>query len=197
MNISLAAVLAFIGLFITARFQRTHWLRSTHEEIRVRETKEASELVKDIATTFDRRIAAQRLLLLNMDSQDREKFEEIYLDAVREYMHRFNEIRYRLNFYLTYGDVLKFEADLNNRIVVNGSKISLMISSPEKVETADRSKLDNDLSIISALVFRYCRDISEKISKNDFGSLRRISNWKDPENQFVTIGFLLKRLLNI
>lgn len=197
MNISLAAILAFLGLFITARFQRTHWLRSTHEEIRVRETKEATDLVKDIAFIFDKRIAAQRLLLLNANSDKQASFREPYLEAVKEYMQRYNEIRYRLNFYLSYSEVLNFERNLNDRMVSNGSKIALLIAQPENFTDVQRAKLNEDLSIISASVFTYCKNISGRISKGDFGSLRHISDWKNPNNEYTTISFLIRRLLNI
>lgn len=195
-NIPLTVIIAFFGIFITALFQRRHWLRTTREEIRVRETKEASDLVRDISRSFDKRISAQRLLLLNLKSSDREKYRESFRLAVIEYAEGYNDIRYRLFFYTSYQRVLDFERNLHERLVHNSDRI-LSLMKQRKSQTKITYELNDELSKISANVFHFCTDLSTEIAAEKFGTLRMVYDWRNPKNEFVTSWYLVKRLLNI
>lgn len=195
-NIPLTIIIATFGIFITARFQRYHWLRSTREEIRVRETAEASELVREIAVAFDKRITAQRRLLHGIGSPDEKIIKELYSGAVREYAETFNSIKYRLFYYTSYQDVLDFESKLHNRIVTNAEGIHQIERTGTPLSRSS-AELEKDLSILSAKVFHYCRNMSENIANEQIGSLRRLHDWKDPKNEFVTNWHLIRRLLNV
>ncbi|MBO9456117.1 hypothetical protein J7376_11090 [Paracoccus sp. R12_1] len=196
MNIPLAALLAFVGIFVTARFQRMHWLRATREEIRVRETKEATALVSDIATAFDKRIVAQRFLLLNLSDVNKDRIIDEYRAAVKLYSESYNEIRYRLFYYTSYSEVLYFENKLNNKIVEHGNLVVKLLKQDAPLEMQIAS-LDGELSIISTKVFQYCKKLSGLISEEKIGSLQKIYDWKDPKNEYISDWRLIKRLLNI
>ncbi len=195
-NVPVTVIIGIIGVILTAWFHRLHWVRSTREEIRVRETKEASELVQDIAGLFSKRIAAQRLLLENINSDDFNKYLNDYRDAVKIYMENYNEIRYRLTYFKSYSVVLDFEQELNDKIVLNSGQISLVIRRG-KFLPEEKTKLSKELSVVSAEVYKFCARLSDDIAKEKVGRLRRISNWRDPNNEFVGNWALIKRLLNI
>lgn len=208
-NVPLTIIIAIFGVFLTARFQRYHWLRSTREEIRVRETNEASELVRDIARAFDKRITAQRSFLWNLSSPDSNKTQKTFEAVTNEYANNFNEIRYRLFYYSSYQEVLEFEQRLHDRIVANANEIRHIskhgrprrrsiwhISKHGGPRSRSIAELDNDLSILSAKVFEYCAKLSQEIATENIGSLRRLNNWKDPNNEFITNWHLIRLLLN-
>ncbi|WDA13646.1 hypothetical protein [Paracoccus marcusii] len=195
-GIPIAAILAIVGIFITANYQRRHWLRATHEEIRTRETREANDLLRDIARIFDKRIACQRLYLLNLEDENSSEYKKSYMDSVKEYSGSYNDLRYRLRFYTSYASVLDFEKTLNDRIVKNGNRISTIAKLNNRSES-EVSEIDKDLSIISAKVFEFCARLANKISAEDFGSLRKLSSWNNPSNEYITNWWLIKRLLNI
>lgn len=195
-NIPITIIIGIIGIFITARFQRYHWLRSTREEIRVRETNEASQLLRDIALAFDKRITAQRSFLLNLSSPSADEAKQAFTAAVREYSESFNEIRYRLFYYTSYNRVLEFEERLHERLVTNANEI-LGVSRHGRALGRSVQELDDDLSLISAKVFRFCERIANDISNENIGSLKRIYDWTEPRNEFVTNWHLVKRLFNV
>lgn len=191
-----AAFAALVGVLLTAGLQRRHWLRTTQEEIRVRETREATELVRDIAKIFDARIAAQRLYLRNIGSDSHDALKSQYTSALKEYMGNYNDVRYRLMSYHSYATVLEFEETLNNRIVQN----SALITEAERTSSSSQEKIrkaDDDLSVVSAHVFRFCARMHKEIGKENIGTLRSLKNWQDPANPYVTNWALVKRLLNI
>lgn len=194
-NIPVTVLIAFLGVFIGAWLQRRHWLRSTYEEIRVRESKDASDLASEIARVFDKRITAQRNYLLTKFSKTGNENENAYKSAINEYSDSFNDIRFRLFYYLSYKEVLKYESDLHNRLVKNGGEIAPIRNMREYRKR--KEAINNELSIISARVFMFCRLLSLKISREEIGSLRRLKDWKNPQNEFISIFFLLRRLLNI
>ncbi|MWD30055.1 hypothetical protein E0K89_021495 [Aquicoccus sp. SCR17] len=205
MNIPITVAIALFSVFIGAWFQRRHWLRSIAEEIRVRETADASALIDLIATTFDERIIAQRLFLGSIGDQERQKEARIeYREQLKSYFGKFNTIRGKLFFYFSYQTVVDFENELHNRIAENGLAIERLSRQYEKRGllksnkdlAREKARLNNDLSQISVLVFKKCRGLYELVSGHDFGSLRQINNWRDPENEFVSSLKLLRKVLN-
>lgn len=198
MSVPITVVLGLAGVIIGGWLQRRHWLRTTREEIRVRETSEANSLIKDIAEYLDKRISTQREFLHSIsDSQEaRESARAEYKKAISEFGSRSNAIRSHIYFFFGYQEVLRFEKSLPEKIVINGLKCEHLFRS-EKA-TQDRiSELDLELSKISSLIFIYCGKLSRKVSAEDFGTLRKIRNWQDPNNPHITLTDLTKRLLNI
>ncbi len=193
LGIPITIIIAFLGVILTAYFQKQHWLRATREEIRVRETNGASELAQDIAKIFDRRIAAQRSLLRNIDSKSHKNY---YFSAIREYGLNYNDIRYRLYYYIGMRNVVYMESNLNDRVVYNAREIDFFLKNGRFINK-DCDELINDLNIISAHVYRFCSKFSEAVAKGEVGAIKKVSDWKDPNNEYVSNWFLLKRLLNI
>lgn len=195
-NVPITIIIAVLGIFLTARFQRIQWIRTTREEIRIRETKGATDLVSDIAKAFGRRITAQRSLLRNLKSRKVKKCRDGLDLAIKEYSEGYNEIRYRLNYYTSYQKVLDFEREIHDRLVSNLNKIYALANS-KRHSSMEVRKLDDDLSRVSELIFRYCQKLSEEIASENIGRLSEIHDWEDPDNEFIGSWYLIKRLLNI
>jgi hypothetical protein len=162
----------------------------------VRETNGATDLVRDIAKAFDKRITAQRTLLRNLGSPNIEALRDSSNLAIKEYSEGYNEIRYRLNYYTSYQEVLDFERQLHDRLVSCSNQI-YEIAKLSARRASKVQELDNELSLVSELVFKYCRNLSNDIANERIGSLPKIHDWKDPDNEFVGSWRLIKRLLNI
>jgi hypothetical protein len=177
-------------------------IRDRSKEVRVRETADASKLIDLIAETFDKRIAIQRAFLYSIGDEDRADYIDKYREAVIEYAEKINIVRSKLYFYFSYEEVLRYEQELHVRLVVNAEAISNLRNRYEELSSSGLSdnevfRLNEDLSIISAKVFRYCQTLYVKVAKLEFGSLRTIHNWTDRSNDFVSSVKLLRRVLNI
>ncbi|MBO6860623.1 hypothetical protein [Roseibium sp.] len=202
MSIPITIIIGLLGVLIGIWFQRRSWLLSIAEEVRVRETADASKLIDLIAETFDKRIAIQRAFLYSIGDEDRADYIDKYREAVIEYAEKINIVRSKLYFYFSYEEVLRYEQELHVRLVVNAEAISNLRNRYEELSSSGLSdnevfRLNEDLSIISAKVFRYCQTLYVKVAKLEFGSLRTIHNWTDRSNDFVSSVKLLRRVLNI
>ncbi|SFN60992.1 hypothetical protein SAMN04488056_101462 [Cohaesibacter marisflavi] len=188
--------IAVIGVFLTAWFNHIHWLNKNREEIRIRETIEATSLVRDIANIFDKRIVTQRLMLRNIFLENREVMLEEYKKSLREYSERYNEVRFRLRYFSSYSYVIDFERELNDKIVENSYEIEhiLKYGRPKKLKF---SELNEQLNIISVRVYEYCALLTSDISSENIGVLKKINDWKDPNNKYISSLFLIKRLLSL
>lgn len=196
MNIPLSIIIGLLGVFIGGWLQKRHWLRATKEEIRVRETADANALVKQITKTFDERMWAQRNFLNQIGREGEALALNRYREAIRIYTEEFNSIRTGLFFYFSYKKVLSFEKDLHNRLVANGALIESIYR--DKNDNADvRSEVAEQLSTVSAKVFRFCKNTSDEISTENFGTMRKINDWKRPDNQFVGSFSLIRRIFNL
>lgn len=195
-GVSITVIIGILAVFLTAAFQRKQWLRNTREEIRVRETKSAEELVRDVTRAFDKRITAQRFFLLNANEEDSNEFRVKYREAVHDYLISFNDIRARISYYFPRSELLYFEEQLHERIVQNGNSIAALfrqgIANQAKI-----SELNSQLSTISAHVYQFSARCSEKISTSQIKPIQRLDDWKDHQNEFIGTWFLLRRLLSI
>lgn len=189
-------IVAVIGIFLTAWFNHIHWLNKNREEIRIRETLEATSLVRDIANIFDKRIVTQRLMLRNIFLKNKEAMLEEYKISLKEYSEKYNEVRFRLRYFSGYNFVLNFEKDLNDKIVENSYEIEhiLKYGRPKKLKF---SELNEQLNIISVRVYEYCAQLTSDISAENIGVLKKINDWKNPNNKYISSWFLIKRLLSL
>ncbi|WP_298815871.1 hypothetical protein [uncultured Roseibium sp.] len=201
MSVPITVIIGLLGILFGAWFQRRHWLRSVAEEVRVRETKDASELIELIATTFDRRIAAQRAFLHSIGDVNREAEISKYREAINEYGEKINTIRSKLFFYFSYSEVYDYEEELHNRLIINGANITRLYKEVVREESEDlnsrKEELDKDLSLLSAKVFRSCRNLYGKVALLEFGTLRKIHDWQNPNNEYVSSMKLARKVLNI
>lgn len=192
--IPIGIFLGLITVFIGAYFQRKQWLNNLREEIRVRETKGATEVLKFISEVIDRRISAQRRFLWRA-SRKIEKDELLrYRDAVEQYSSSINQARAKLFFYFEFSIVRELEEGILNPIVFNGARIEKLLSTRA---TDNKTEIESELSLLSAQSFGFITKLYVMISQEEIGQLKLINDWREPGNQFTSTGWLLKRLFDV
>ena len=191
--IPISIIIGVATAILAAHFQRRQWLRNTREEIRVRETDEASKTIEILTRSIDARIAAQRRFIWQTRSKNQDEVVR-YRNAVEAFGAELNYVRSRLLFYFDYETVEDIEEHILDRIFRNGRLAEAIAGqrSPEK-----RRELASELSAISAVLFRRCQYLYTLIAREDFGSLKKLSDWTRIENDHTSFGYLAGRLLGI
>lgn len=83
-GIPISIIIGLLAVLVGGWLQQRQWYRNSREEIRVRETEEATKLISEIARTIDKRIAAQRALAYHASDEDGSEF-------LKDYRTRFSD----------------------------------------------------------------------------------------------------------
>lgn len=193
LSVPITIFLGLLAVALTAYFQTRHWYRSTKEEIRVRETKDCTALIEQIAKVFDERITAQRRFLFRTSEKDNKR--DLYITEVDKYLASLNIIRAKLNYYFSYEMVIKLEREIHEPLIKNANLIEDVQRTNRPKAAQQKQQLHRELSVISHDVYKLCAELHSRVAREAFGELRKINNWKDVGNRFVTSGDLVRRLL--
>lgn len=191
--IPISIILGLITVFIAAYFQRRQWINGLREEIRVRETKLATKTLFSFSLTIDRRIAAQRRFL-RQASPDMESLElNRYRDSIEEFTSSSNMLRAQLKFYFGFQILRSMEEDILKPIVFNGMDAEKHVHGKPTVK---KGALNKDLSLISRRSYIFLSDLHDIIAREEIGPLKKINDWKRIDNNFISKGWLLKRIFD-
>lgn len=199
-SVPITIVIGVFAVLLGAYFQRRHWLNSNREAIKERETDAALQAINEFLRCIDRRIAHQRTMLNLIQAReiDPERKKDNQKSA-EEWLSSINSLRANIKFYFGYANIIDTEekviATINDcgAVIVQLSRCDELSSEDIQMIDSTRKRLSRSSERAYNIAVKWLRLVAEE----RFGSMRKINDNRDIENQYFSTRHFIRELFNL
>ena len=195
-------LVGLIAAVVGSVIQQRTWRHRSLVELKEKEYVEARKTLEDLSVALQLRLSAQQSYTsLALSGDVNPSDVDDYKKATSTWMGSFSGLKSRIYHIFGWSSVLEFEESIQHSMQYASAIVSLGLRHGVENLNARDKKLfkgsEYTLMIIQSDIYRFLKELNERISDGDIGRTKAINNLNENDSSMISSTYLVRRLFGI